>query len=163
MIERLDDVLSEAICQRLIALHARQGDNVYRSQGSAIFCHVVADCERRATRLFPKESLVCETALLARLGVGGRHVKHADNCRLDGKPNHTPNRVVTAIYYLNSDCEGGEIAFENFNLTIKPQRGLLLMFPSDLEHRHEVLPVKAGTRYTAAIWFKRAFAPFFTQ
>jgi hypothetical protein len=104
-----------------------------------------------AANLFP------ETVVLATMGPGGYHPRHADNCRQDEsgnwEPNHTPCRTVSAIYYLNNDFDGGELVFEQHELTIKPHGGLLVFFPSDKHHVHEVRPVRSGHRYTAAIWF----------
>jgi len=68
-------------------------------------------------------------------------------------PNHTPQREASAIYYLNETFDGGEIVFDRERLAVKPRRGLLLAFPSDGDHVHEVLPVRSGVRYTMAIWF----------
>jgi len=62
---------------------------------------------------------------------------------------------VSAIYYLNDAFEGGEIVFDRAHLVVKPRRGLLLAFPSDADHVHEILPVRSGARYTMAIWFTK--------
>jgi predicted 2-oxoglutarate/Fe(II)-dependent dioxygenase YbiX len=98
-----------------------------------------------------------QTVVLAAIGPGGCHSCHADNCRQneqgDWVPNHTPQRDVSAIYYLNEEFEGGEIAFEREGLVANPRRGLLLAFPSDREHVHQVYPVRRGIRYTMPIWF----------
>ncbi|MGC2199256.1 MAG: 2OG-Fe(II) oxygenase [Stellaceae bacterium] len=106
-----------------------------------------------ADRLYP------ETVILTGLGVDGHHSRHADNCRQneqgDWVANHTPQRDVTAIYYLNDEFDGGEIVFEVQQLVVKPRRGLLLAFPSDAAHIHEVLPVRIGVRHTMAIWFTK--------
>jgi predicted 2-oxoglutarate/Fe(II)-dependent dioxygenase YbiX len=95
--------------------------------------------------------------LIAALGSGGHHSRHADNCRQNEKgdwvPNHTPQREASAIYYLNETFDGGEIVFDRERLTVQPRRGLLLAFPSDGDHVHEVLPVRSGVRYTMPIWF----------
>jgi predicted 2-oxoglutarate/Fe(II)-dependent dioxygenase YbiX len=103
------------------------------------------------------EILYTETVFLARIGPGGRHPAHADNCKQDSAgnwiPNHTPARVYSAIAYLNCPAEGGEIRFQNQDLTIKPRPGLLVAFPSDNNYLHEVLPVKKGYRYTLPMWF----------
>ena len=110
-----------------------------------------------ASRLQPVDPLYPETVILAALGAGGHHSRHADNCRQneqgDWVANHTPQRDVTAIYYLNDTFEGGEIVFDLQQLVVKPRRGLLLAFPSDADHVHEVLLVRSGVRYTMPIWF----------
>src|ERR1700730_19336478 len=103
------------------------------------------------------DPLYPETVILTAIGPGGRHSRHADNCRQneqgDWVPNHSPQRDVSAIYYLNEEFEGGEIAFEREGLVVKPRRGLLLAFPSDRDHVHQVYPVRRGIRYTMPIWF----------
>jgi hypothetical protein len=103
-----------------------------------------------------EEPLYPETVILTALGAGGHHSRHADNCRQNEKgewiANHTPQRDVSAIYYLNDEYEGGEIVFHRQRLLVKPRRGLLLTFPSDADHEHEVLPVRSGVRYTMPIW-----------
>jgi len=100
-----------------------------------------------------------ETVILTALGVGGYHSRHADNVRQneqgDWVANHTPQRDVTAIYYLNDAFDGGEIVFERQQLAVRPRPGFLLAFPSDADHLHEVLPVRCGLRYTLAIWFTK--------
>jgi predicted 2-oxoglutarate/Fe(II)-dependent dioxygenase YbiX len=105
------------------------------------------------------DPLYPETVILAALGAGGHHNRHADNCRQnergDWVANHTSQRDVTAIYYLDDTFEGGEIVFERAQLVIKPRRGLLLAFPSDAAHEHEVRLVRSGVRYTMPIWLTK--------
>lgn len=96
-----------------------------------------------------------ETVLMTGLGIGGHHILHADNCKLDGDtwvPNHTPYRTYTCMQYLNSDFDGGEISWPTQNMTIKPTEGMLVAFPSDHLYAHEVHPVTRGKRYAVAIW-----------
>jgi predicted 2-oxoglutarate/Fe(II)-dependent dioxygenase YbiX len=111
------------------------------------------------SQLRSAEPLYPETVILAAMGAGGHHSRHADNCRQneqgDWVANHTPHRDVSAIYYLNEEFDGGEIVFERQQLTVKPRRGLLLAFPSDAEHVHEVFPVRSGVRFTMPIWLTK--------
>jgi predicted 2-oxoglutarate/Fe(II)-dependent dioxygenase YbiX len=111
------------------------------------------------SQLHQPDPLFLETVILAALGAGGHHSRHADNCRESEQgvwvANHTPYRDVTAIYYLNDEFDGGEIVIGAQQLVVKPRRGLLLAFPSDAAHVHEVLPVRSGVRYTMPIWFTK--------
>lgn len=121
---------------------------------------LVEECLCRiGSRLQLADPLYPETVILAAIGAGGRHDRHADNCRQneqgDWVANHTPQRDVSAIYYLNDAFEGGEIVFDRAGMVVRPRRGLLLAFPSDAGHVHEVLPVRSGVRYTMAIWFTK--------
>jgi hypothetical protein len=56
-------------------------------------------------------------------------------------------RTLSAILYLNSDYDGGELEFVNFDIKIKPSAGMLLLFPSNYAYRHIAHPVTSGTKY----------------
>ena len=121
---------------------------------------LVEECLRNiGSQLRLTEPLYPETVILTAIGAGGHHSRHADNCRQneqgDWVGNHTPHRDVSAVCYLNDEFDGGEIFFERAQLTVKPRRGLLLAFPSDADHVHEVFPVRSGVRYTMPIWFTK--------
>ena len=102
-------------------------------------------------------NLQADGAIVTKLVPRDRIPKHADNCRKNPHgnwiPNHTRWREVSAVYYLNSEFEGGEIVFEQHETVIKPRMGLLVLFPSDQDHLHEVLPVRSGSRYCLQLFF----------
>ena len=177
MIIQLADAVSAADCRRLMKMYDRHvhltkvrdqtGHPVvywplFRDAAGAIETvpPLVEDCLRDiGGQLRFTEPLYPETVILTAMGPGGHHGRHADNCRQnehgDWVANHTPQRDVSAIYYLNDAFEGGEIVFELQQLVVKPRRGLLLAFPSDADHVHEILPVRSGVRYTMPIWFTK--------
>jgi len=82
---------------------------------------------------------------LLRYEVGGFYSWHTDH--FEQHP-----RSLSALLFLNDDFTGGELEFDD--LTIKPQRGHVALFPSNFMFRHRVTPVEAGTRYTCVTWFK---------
>jgi hypothetical protein len=61
-------------------------------------------------------------------------------------------RSISAIVYLNADYEGGEIEFPNFKVKIKPEPGMLILFPSNYAYKHTAHPVTAGTKYALVTW-----------
>ena len=66
-------------------------------------------------------------------------------------------RMITFIVYLNDDFRGGNTAFNVDNDTekpykIKPQKGSILMFPSNTSYLHTGLPVKSGVKYILTGW-----------
>jgi hypothetical protein len=64
--------------------------------------------------------------------------------------DHGPSKVrtVSAILYLNDDYEGGELHFPRIDgLTIKPESGDVIVFPSTYTYRHESIPLLNGTKY----------------
>jgi predicted 2-oxoglutarate/Fe(II)-dependent dioxygenase YbiX len=72
---------------------------------------------------------------------GGQHY----DAHYDGGGDSKRN--LSAILYLNSDYEGGELEFVNFNIKIKPSAGMLLLFPANYPYRHIAHPVTSGTKY----------------
>jgi len=87
---------------------------------------------------------------------GGSHILHADAVKLDGTPNHTPDRVATVMLYLNDgtkDFAGGLLVFPKLHREIVPRAGRLVGFMCGLEHMHEVTKVEWGVRHSIAIWF----------
>lgn len=75
----------------------------------------------------------------------GKHFNiHAD---------HGPAYVTTVsvVAYLNDDYEGGEIYFPRFDLTIKPEPGDIVVFPSTYIYEHASLPMKSGTKYSIVV------------
>ena len=185
MIVQVTETVTDHDCQRLITMYNRHAhltdvrDHtgnpvVYWSHlqdapdASEIIPRLVKQSLRHTScALVPEDLLYPETVILAALGSGGHHSQHADNCRQnetgDWVPNHTPQRDASAIYYLNDTFEGGEIVFDREGILVKPRRGLLLAFPSDGDHVHEVLPVRSGVRYTMPIWFSKQKAHALTN
>ena len=81
--------------------------------------------------------------------------KHIDN--VPGQnlttPGGNPSRDISSTLYYNDNYSGGEIVFMDQNLKIKPKAGSLILFPSNQDYPHEVLPVISGNRYsTTNFW-----------
>jgi predicted 2-oxoglutarate/Fe(II)-dependent dioxygenase YbiX len=76
----------------------------------------------------------------------GEHYKvHYDGATVSG-------RALSAVIYLNDDYAGGEIEFPNFKVKIKPEKGMLILFPSNYAYRHIAHPVLEGTKYSLVTW-----------
>ena len=63
-------------------------------------------------------------------------------------------RSVSAICYLNDDYDGGELEFVNFKVKIKPQAGMIILFPSNYAYRHIAHPILSGTKYAIVTWIR---------
>lgn len=59
---------------------------------------------------------------------------------------------LSILAYLNDDYEGGELYFPDLDYSIKPKKGMLILFPGSLHYQHGVTPVTSGTRYTLSQW-----------
>jgi hypothetical protein len=63
-------------------------------------------------------------------------------------------RSVSALCYLNDDYEGGEIEFVNFGVKIKPESGMMILFPSNYAYMHIAHPVISGIKYALVTWIR---------
>lgn len=63
-------------------------------------------------------------------------------------------RIISCLCYLNNDFEGGELEFPNFDIKIKPQPGMLILFPSNYAYTHIAHPVTSGNKYALVTWIK---------
>ena len=59
--------------------------------------------------------------------------------------NNGSTREYAAVIYVNDDYEGGEIRYVNFDISVKPEAGSILIFKTGPEYLHEVLQVR-GTK-----------------
>jgi Rps23 Pro-64 3,4-dihydroxylase Tpa1-like proline 4-hydroxylase len=70
----------------------------------------------------------------------------------DSSPNPTIENI-SAVLYLNDDYSGGEIAFPDQGVVIKPTAGSLVIFPSIPPFFHESREITSGTKYMSpAFW-----------
>lgn len=97
---------------------------------------------------------------LVKLVEGASNGLHSDVYNTDGTKYDVDGRDTelkySALLYLSEygkDFTGGQLCFPNQNVTIRPKRGLLVFFPGDLEHLHEVKPVTSGERYAIVMFF----------
>lgn len=89
--------------------------------------------------------------------VGGHYVVHNDSEYFNDDLNkweRVAPRDISVIMYLNDNFEGGELEFPELGLTIKPQRGLIITFPSYCEFAHGVKPVIKGERNALVTWIE---------
>ena len=54
--------------------------------------------------------------------------------------------AYTIVVYLNDDYEGGELYFNDLDITIKPEAGSIIMYPSSAPYSHQSLKVLKGRK-----------------
>ena len=87
-------------------------------------------------------------------------LKYVDGGFLANHQDHgVSSRTLSSVTYLNDNYEGGEITFETFKLSIKPEAGSIIFFPSNFIYGHQVNSVK-GTRYALPNWFHNVDVPY---
>ena len=82
---------------------------------------------------------------VGRYGVGGHYNVHSDAGKND--------RVLSAVLFLNDDYQGGELHFPNQDISIKPEAGMLVLFPSNFLFIHGSKPITEGRKYIIISWF----------
>jgi hypothetical protein len=55
---------------------------------------------------------------------------------------------LSTIIYINDNFDGGNTYFTQHDISVKPKKGSVLIFPGDKYYIHGVSKVKNGTRYT---------------
>lgn len=63
-------------------------------------------------------------------------------------------RLVSALLYLNDSFTGGETNFPLQNFKVKPETGMICLFPSIFTHPHASLPVESGVKYVVVTWYR---------
>ena len=169
-----DNVLDRELCRSIVAQYDAKlaaGEISPNGRGSGredIFLHMVTDSVpylvARAKDLLSfhlfhalNGPLILDYCAYTRLTVGRGHELHADAVTLDGLPNHTPDRVASAVVYLSHgehDFDDGKLIFPALGVTISAMPGLFVGFPTDLKHQHSVTVVSRGVRDAILIWFK---------
>ena len=87
--------------------------------------------------------------------VGGHYKGHNDGEHFNHKTRQWEkimDRDVSFLFYLNDQYGGGELEFYDLGLTIKPKKGMMIVFPSYKEFSHKVHPVTWGHRYSLVSW-----------
>lgn len=123
---------------------------------SAVEAQVLPQLGAQATPL-------CEALQFLRYsGANSGHFRpHTDSAYYDahGKFQHTsPNRLLTSLLFVNDGYVGGDLVMNSVlghdrrPIKIKPEPGMMVVFPSDLRFVHEVEPVTQGERYSVVGW-----------
>jgi hypothetical protein len=83
-----------------------------------------------------------------RTNVGqGYHVWHYESGSRD-----VSNRILTWTLYLNDVEEGGETEFLYYPRRIKPETGMVVIFPAGFTHTHRGNPPLSNSKYLMTGW-----------
>ena len=69
----------------------------------------------------------------------------------DSGPNAP--RIFSAVLYLNDVEEGGETHFPVFDVSIKPEKNKLVLFPANYIYRHSALPPISNEKFCIVTWY----------
>lgn len=83
-----------------------------------------------------------------------RYTKGSGFCQMHSDYGPGNGRLFSAVLYLNTIDEGGEIYFNHFNLKIKPTTGSLVIFPSNFIYSHEAQIPVSDDKFAITAFFK---------
>lgn len=78
---------------------------------------------------------------------------HADKQLNDGSPNPFPNYDLNSLIYYNDNFEGGELYYPQHDIEVKPEPGLAVAHPGDINYLHGVRMVTSGERFTTPSFY----------
>ena len=90
--------------------------------------------------------------------VGGHYSPHIDgeSSWITPKGEHiwkkSTDRDLSFVFYLNDGYEGGDFIFPELRVRVRPEPGMLIVFPSTHQYMHGVEPVTKGKRYSIVTW-----------
>jgi prolyl 4-hydroxylase len=73
---------------------------------------------------------------------------------IDDSPSFS--RTLSVLIYLNDEYTGGELVFDNFDVSYRPSAGDVVIFSSAFPYRHRVEEITDGVRYVIVNWFSYA-------
>jgi Rps23 Pro-64 3,4-dihydroxylase Tpa1-like proline 4-hydroxylase len=72
---------------------------------------------------------------------------------IDGGSHEFSQRQLVALWYLNDvPGPGGETQFLYQDISVKPERGSLILFPPFWTHEHRAATLREGVKYIATTW-----------
>ena len=84
----------------------------------------------------------------------GRYQKgqHFQQIHSERMSLNTLHRVFAWMTYLNDVDEGGETYFSHYDISIKPKKGLTIIWPAEWTHAHRGNVLLEGTKYMLTGW-----------
>lgn len=108
---------------------------------------LLASAQPYAERHGITDPIIHEPYSMLKYGIGNEYKNHYDGGTSSG-------RCLSCVLYLNDDYDGGEIEFVFFDVKIRPQKGMLLLFPSNFAYTHKAYPVTKGIKYALVTWLR---------
>lgn len=72
---------------------------------------------------------------------------------IDGGSHQFSQRQLVALWYLNDvPGPGGETEFLYQDISVRPEKGKLILFPPFWTHEHRAAELKQGVKYIATTW-----------
>ena len=131
----------------------RQGDMPITEEGyedlGRVYEEVISgvrECVKHYSGLYNLSLEYEEATNFVKYGEGQHFSVHPDS-------GFSYSCAVSAIGYINDDYEGGEYFMPYQGIKFFPQKGDVIMHPSDFIYAHASLPVSKGIKYSAVTMY----------
>ena len=118
-----------------------------------IYFNLLFDCYRDYCQQWPFLKKMANRLEIGAFNLGryypGQHFKelHTERASIN-----TLQRLFAFMTYLNNVEEGGSTYFKYYDLDIRPQKGLTIIWPAEWTHLHQGKVVEAGSKYIITGW-----------
>lgn len=118
------------------------------------FCDTVAKCAIGLSKIYFNELSITDTPHLPKVfDIKMYNAGASMGTHYDRHPFGDNETILSAVIYLNDDYEGGELYFDQQDITIKPEAGTVIFFPSTEDFTHSSLEVISGTKQAIPLFF----------
>lgn len=128
-----------------VTYFAESGNKVMRQIHNKFHNILVEHTSSYSTQFNLQETLFFEPFSMLKYTKGTEYKSHYDG-------GSKTKRIMSAISYFNNDYEGGELEFVNFKVKLKPEPGMLIIFPANFAYAHIAHPIISGTKYAMVTW-----------
>ena len=124
------------------------GNEIFEAYFKALF-----ECYKEYNHQWPFLASMVSKLEIGKFNIGkylpGQHFKrvHSERSSLN-----TLHRLFAFMTYLNDVEEGGSTYFTHYDLSIKPKRGLTLIWPAEWTHAHRGNILESGSKYIITGW-----------
>ena len=132
-----------------------QPKDIYQP-GNEIFekyFQILYECYQDYNKQWPFLASMVDKLHIGRFNLGkylpGQHFQkvHSERTNIN-----TLHRLFAFMTYLNDVDEGGSTHFKHYDLSVKPQKGLTLIWPAEWTHAHKGNILKSGEKYIITGW-----------
>jgi prolyl 4-hydroxylase len=145
--------------QEQVVSSGRTSSNAW-CQDACVSDPVVANLTERISKLVTVPVKNFESFQVLQYKIGQKYDSHHDSSD-ETRHDLSGPRIFTFFIYLSDVEEGGETFFDKLGVKVKPQRNMVVMWPSVLDDEpnkvdwrttHAALPVIKGEKLAANIW-----------
>ena len=125
-----------------------QGNEIFNEYFASLF-----ECYKDYNQQWPFLASIVSNLEIGKFNIGrylpGQHFQklHTERAGLGSL-----HRLLAFMTYLNDVEDGGSTYFSHYDLDIKPQNGLTIIWPAEWTHSHKGNIINSGSKYIITGW-----------